>query len=119
MLDDLGIDPLGVSLDSLLIGAPPDAIPAIAQVISCSRRPLRRGRQDRAGGPVGRPRHGRPQETDFTPRFRESAYTPLKKVVDRRGAGDVEAMQARVEAAALAAIEKKERVKARLAARRR
>ena len=57
------------------------------------------------------------RETDFTPRFRESAYTPLKKVVDKR-TGDVAAMQAKVETAALAAIEKKERVKARLAARR-
>lgn len=116
MLDELGIDPLGVSLDSLLIGAPPDAIPAIAGVI-------------RAAGvrcaEVGRVETGVPsavlvtdgRETDFTPRFRESAYTPLKKVVDKR-TGDVAAMQAKVETAALAAIEKKERVKARLAARR-
>lgn len=115
MLDSLGIDPLGVSLDSLLIGAPPDAIAGIAGVI-------------RAAGVrcavVGRVEAGTPsavlvtegREADFTPRFRESAYTPLKKVVDTR-TGDVPAMKAKVEAAAQAAIEKKERVKARLAAR--
>ncbi|MEN6519142.1 MAG: AIR synthase-related protein [Methanospirillum sp.] len=116
MLDELGIDPLGVSLDSLLIGAPPDAIPAIAEVV--------RGAGVRCAE-VGRVEAGAPaavlvtggRETDFTPRFREAAYTPLKKVVDRR-TGDIAAMQARVETAALAAIEKKERVKARLAARR-
>jgi len=50
---------------------------------------------------------------DFTPRFRESAYTPVKKVVDR-GERDFDEMKAAVEAAALAAVEKKERMVARL-----
>lgn len=116
LLDRLGIDPLGVSIDSLLIGAPAEAVPAIADVI--------RGVGVRCAV-VGRAEAGAPaavlvadgREQDFTPRFRESAYTPLKKVVDTR-TGDVEAMRANVEAAATAAIEKKERVKARLAARR-
>jgi hydrogenase expression/formation protein len=116
MLDDLGIDPLGVSLDSLLIGAPPGAIPAIADVIrSAGVRCAVVGRVE--AGPPSAVLVTDGKESDFTPRFREAAYTPLKKVVDRR-TGDVAAMQAKVEAAALAAIEKKERVKARLAARR-
>ena len=116
MLDTLGIDPLGVSLDSLLVAAPPDAVPAIEQVI--------RDAGVRCAA-VGRAEAGPPSavlvtggvETDFTPRFREAAYTPLKKVVEKR-TGDVEAMRAKVEAAAAAAIAKKERVKARLAAGR-
>ncbi len=116
LLDDLGIDPLGVSLDSLLIGAPPEAVPAIAGVI--------RGAGVRCAE-IGRAEAGEPaavlvtdgREADFSPRFREAAYTPLKRVVETR-TGDVGAMRDRVEAAALAAIEKKERVKARLAARR-
>jgi hydrogenase expression/formation protein len=116
LLDDLGIDPLGVSLDSLLIGAPPGAVPAIAEVVrGAGVRCAEIGRVE--AGPASAVLVTEGRETDFTPRFREAAYTPLKKVVDRR-TGDVEAMKARVEAAALAAIEKKERVKARLAARR-
>lgn len=113
MLDALGIDPLGVSLDSLLIGAPPDAIGGIKEVIhSAGVRCAEIGRIEE--GPASAILVSGVEEHDFTPRFRESAYTPLKKVVDSRR-GDFAAMQARVEAAANAAIEKKERIKARLA----
>jgi hydrogenase expression/formation protein len=48
-------------------------------------------------------------EQDFTPRFRESAYTPVKKVVDRR-VRDFGAMKEGVDRAAEAAIGKKRRV---------
>jgi hydrogenase expression/formation protein len=50
---------------------------------------------------------------DFSPRFRESAYTPVKKVVDG-DKRDFEEMKAGVERAAEAAIAKKERMLARL-----
>jgi hydrogenase expression/formation protein len=53
------------------------------------------------------------REQDFTPRFRESAYTPLKKVVDRAGR-DFDEMRAGVDRAASAAVEKKRRVLSRL-----
>jgi len=49
------------------------------------------------------------KESDFTPRFRESAYTPLKKVVDTY-MGSFEEMKEGVRIAADAAIQKKERV---------
>ena len=70
---------------------------------------------------VGRVEEGRPgsilvvdgREEDFTPRFRESAYTPVKKVVDRR-VKDFPAMKEGVDRAAEAAVEKKRRVLARL-----
>jgi hydrogenase expression/formation protein len=52
-------------------------------------------------------------ERDFSPRFRESAYTPVKKVVDRR-VKDFEGMKRGVDRAAEAAIAKKKRVLARL-----
>lgn len=54
------------------------------------------------------------KERDFTPLFRESAYTPLKKVVDAVPA-DFDAMKKRVDRAAQAAREKKERVLSHLA----
>jgi hydrogenase expression/formation protein len=116
MLDDLGIDPLGVSLDALLVAAPPAAIGAIADLIrTVGVRCAEIGRVE--AGPAEAVLVTDGVEHDFTPRFREAPYTPVKKVVDLRK-GDVEAMEARVEEAARAAIEKKERIKARLAARR-
>jgi hydrogenase expression/formation protein len=70
---------------------------------------------------VGRVEEGMPEsvlivdgrEQDFTPRFRESAYTPVKKVVDRR-VKDFETMKRGVDHAAEAALEKKRKVLARL-----
>ena len=49
------------------------------------------------------------KENDFTPRFRESAYTPVKKVVDT-SVRDFEEMKEGVLHASDAAIQKKKRV---------
>lgn len=108
MLDALEIDYLGVSLDSLLIVAPPDRVAGIRDVIAASGVRVEQ---------VGRIETGRPgaflsrdgREHDFSPRFRESAYTPVKKVVDRHPA-DLEAMKAAVAHAADMAVAKKKRV---------
>ena len=114
LLDTLGIDYLGVSLDALLVVAPPDAAPAILRVVRGCGVPMEE---------VGFVEEGRAEsvlriegeERDFSPRFRESAYTPVKKVVDRR-VMDFEPMKRGVDRAAKAAIAKKRRVLARLAA---
>jgi hydrogenase expression/formation protein len=114
LLDTLGIDYLGVSIDALLVVAPPSAAPGILRVVRGCGVPMEE---------VGRVEKGRPEsvlvvdgrEQDFTPRFRESAYTPVKKVVDRR-VKDFAAMKRGVDRAAEAAIEKKQRVLARLRA---
>lgn len=66
---------------------------------------------------IGYVEEGRPEsvlmvngeERDFTPRFRESAYTPVKKVVDS-DMRDFEEMKAGVMRASDAAIRKKQRV---------
>lgn len=112
MLDALQIDYLGVSLDALLIIAPPEVAPAISQVIRAAGV-----RIDEIGhvesGPASSVLMIDGTEHDFDPKFRESAYTPLKKVVDRPGR-DVEEMQEAVRLAATAALEKKERVLGRL-----
>jgi len=108
MLEDLKIDYLGVSLDSLLIVAPPEAAPEICAVVRSVGVKIEQ---------VGRVEAGKPEavlisqgkEQDFTPRFRESAYTPVKKVVDT-GMRDFEEMKEGVLRASEAASRKKERV---------
>jgi hydrogenase expression/formation protein len=112
MLDRLQIDYLGVSLDALLVVAPPEAADRIVRVVGDAGVPMEEIGRVEAGSPAavlvvdGR-------EQDFTPRFRESAYTPLKKVVDRAGR-DFDEMRAGVDRAASAAVEKKRRVLSRL-----
>ncbi len=108
MLEKLEIDYLGVSLDALLIVAPPDAADEICRVVKTAGVRMH---------PVGYVEAGRPEsvllidgkECDFNPRFRESAYTPVKKVADT-DTRDFEAMKEGVLHAAEAAIQKKERV---------
>ena len=108
MLENLEIDYLGVSLDALLIVAPPDAAAEICQVVKTAGVRMHE---------VGYVEPGTPEsvlimdgkECDFTPRFRESAYTPVKKVVDT-DTRNFEAMKEGVLHAAEAAMQKKERV---------
>jgi len=108
MLGKLKIDYLGVSLDALLIVAPPDAASEICTIVRALGVKIEQ---------IGRVEAGKPEavlisggkEQDFTPRFRESAYTPVKKVVDT-GMRDFEEMKEGVLKASEAAIRKKERV---------
>ncbi|HUK38948.1 MAG TPA: AIR synthase-related protein [Methanomicrobiales archaeon] len=114
LLDRLGIDYLGVSLDALLVVAPPEAAAGILRVVrGCGVAMEEVGRVEE--GAAGSVLVVDGEERDFSPRFRESAYTPVKKVVDRR-VKDFEAMKAGVDRAAEAALEKKKRVLARLRA---
>ena len=89
----LQIDYLGVSIDALLIIAPPDEAQSIAQTIRDAGV---------AVDEIGRVEEGTGAKlnidgrmTDFAPRFRESAYTPIKKAVGQdarpRCGGDDEA----------------------------
>ncbi|MHC1626596.1 MAG: AIR synthase-related protein [Methanoculleaceae archaeon] len=109
MLDHLEIDYLGVSLDALLIVLPEDEADTVCDVVRSAGVRIREIGYAESGGPE-------PVlltegiERDFSPAFRESAYTPVKKVVDTRHV-DEEEMRRKVKAAADAAIAKKERVK--------
>ena len=107
MLDRLEIDYLGVSIDALLIIAPPEEVEAISSAI-------------RAAGVeievIGRVEEGEGayldidgQLRDFSPRFREAAYTPIKKAIGQEAARDVKEMTRRVDEAAREAVEKKRR----------
>jgi hydrogenase expression/formation protein len=108
MLETLQIDYLGVSLDALLIAAPPEYAEEICRVVESSGVPMHQ---------IGFIEKGSPssvlmvdgKERDFSPRFRESAYTPVKKVVDTE-IRNFEEMKLGVLNAAEAAIKKKKRV---------
>jgi len=112
MLDELGIDYLGVSLDALLIIAPPEYAD---EILGCVRN------KGVAIDIVGEVKEGGGAELivggeirDFTPRFRESAYTPIKKLVGEKTPRNFEAMKKAVDKAAEQAVERKRRVVARL-----
>ncbi|MEN6443358.1 MAG: AIR synthase-related protein [Methanoregula sp.] len=112
MLEALRIDYLGVSLDSLLIVAPPSAAGEICRVVQATGVECRE---------VGYVEKGKPasvlmvdgKEQDFLPRFRESAYTPVKKVADT-DVRDFDEMKKGILHASDAAIAKKQRVLHRL-----
>lgn len=108
MLEKLRIDYLGVSLDALLIVAPPDSAEEICRVVRSAGVKIEQiGHVERGKSEAVLISGGK--EQDFTPRFRESAYTPVKKVVDT-SMRDFEEMKEGVLRASDAAIRKKERV---------
>ena len=112
MLDALEIDYLGVSLDALLVVTRPEDADAVIDVVASTGVTMKKiGYVTEGPGDAKLISNG--EMTDFIPRFRESAYTPVKKVVDTTP-HDFDAMKARVARAADAAVEKKERVLASL-----
>lgn len=107
MLEALKIDYLGVSIDALLIIAPPEEATAAIRAIRGSGVAIEEiGRVEKG---IGSQLHLDGRMTDFAPRFRESAYTPIKKVVGQEAHRDVAEMMRLVDAAALKAVEKKRR----------
>lgn len=105
MLEVLEIDYLGVSIDALLIIAPEDQSREIARTIRGTGVAI---------DIIGSVENGKGAElhidgvaTDFSPRFRESAYTPLKKVIGQDAKRDFSEMKERVDHAACLAIAKK------------
>ncbi|MBN2488225.1 MAG: hypothetical protein JXA98_04280 [Methanosarcinaceae archaeon] len=108
MLESLEIDYLGVSLDALLIIAPEAFADDIMRTVRNSGVLI---------DVIGRIEDGSGAEImingkqhDFTPRFRESAYTPIKKIVGEDEPRDFEEMKRAIDNAAIEAVEKKRRV---------
>ncbi|WMW23896.1 AIR synthase-related protein [Methanolobus sediminis] len=108
MLESLEIDYLGVSLDALLIIAPEEYAEDIMKTIRSADVDI---------SIIGKVVEGTGSEViidgearDFTPRFRESAYTPIKKMIGDENPRDFEEMKKAIDKAALNAIEKKRRV---------
>lgn len=108
MLETLKIDYLGVSLDALLIIAPQESAQDIMQAVKgagvaidiIGRVEKGAGSEIRINGEI----------RDFTPRFRESAYTPIKKMIGEEEPRDFIEMKNAIDRAAENAIEKKRRV---------
>lgn len=105
MLDELDIDYLGVSLDALMVISPPEVAADVLQLLR---------EHGIAADVVGRVEKGSgaqlikdDKHIDLTTKFRESAYTPIKKVVGESAGLDVSEMCARVDRAAESAVKKK------------
>ena len=113
MLDALEIDYLGVSLDALLVVTRPEDVDAVIDVVQSTGVTMKKiGYVTEGPGDAKLITNG--EMTDFIPRVRESAYTPVKKVVDTIPHDDFEEMKKRVALAGDAARDKKMRVLASL-----
>lgn len=81
MLRDLDIDPLGLSIDSLMIIAQPDAVDGIIKSLTEANVAVDIiGMVNTSGKTTIQSCDGSIRE--LIPKFREAAYTPVKKVVD-------------------------------------
>ncbi len=108
MLEKLEIDPLGVSVDSLMIIAPEEVAAEVEKVISgVGVRIAEIGQVDDSGVPRLL-KDGR--EEVLKPLFREAAYTKIKKIVGDDQPEDFQAMKEKVEKASQEAIRKKDKV---------
>jgi len=108
MLDDLQIDYMGVSTDSLLIVAPAQLEAEIKTALNGVIKVDEVGHVESGSGAEAL-RDG--ERFTITPKFRESAYTPVKKVVgEHADAREIQQMRARVDLAAARALSKKEQM---------
>ncbi len=106
MLENLNIDPLGVSVDSLMIITPEDKAEKIKKVISdVGVRIAEIGEVDDEGK-SRLVKDGK--ETELVPLFREAAYTKIKKIVGDTQPDDFQSMKDKTEQAAEEAIRKKD-----------
>ena len=108
MLDDLQIDYMGVSIDSLLIVAPAQLEAEIKTALNGVIKVDEVGHVESGSGAEAL-RDG--ERFTITPKFRESAYTPVKKVVGEHADDrEIQQMRARVDLAAARALSKKEQM---------
>lgn len=108
MLESLDIDPLGVSVDSLMIIAPEDVAEEVKKAINSVNVGIAEIGFIDDTGKSKLVRDG--VEEELKPLFREAAYTKIKKIVGDTTPDDFELMKEKVEKAALNAIKKKETV---------
>ena len=109
MLETLDIDPLGVSIDSLMIVAPEDVAKKVKNSVeSVGVKIAEIGTVDNTGIP--RMINSDGKEEILEPLFREAAYTKIKKLVGETTPEDFEIMKEKVQKAADNSIKKKERV---------
>lgn len=109
MLEKLEIDPLGVSVDSLMIIAPEEIASKVKTAISgVGVRIDEIGIVDNSG--VSKLHKVNGKEEELKPLFREAAYTKIKKVVGDIEPEDFDMMKEKVQNAANESIKKKDRI---------
>lgn len=109
MLQELDIDPLGVSTDSLMLIVPQDYVSDVKKSVSNADVLISEiGVVNDSGVPNLIRENGKCEE--LSPEFREAAYTKIKKLVGDTTPDDFELMKEEVQRAANNAISKKDRV---------
>jgi len=106
MLNRHEIDYLGVSLDSLLIICPPTIVNDIKDILKSKNVTIDEIGYVEEGDGVEIIKDGISQK--FEPKFRESAYTPIKKVVGEVKPANFEEMVEKINKSVLKAIEKRD-----------
>lgn len=109
MLEKLGIDPLGVSTDSLMLIVPPEIVDDVKNAVSSAGVDISEiGVVNTSGEPILIKEDGNSDK--LVPLFREAAYTKIKKLVGETTPEDFEIMKEKVQKASDNAIRKKEKV---------
>ncbi len=108
LLDENDVDYLGVSLDSLLVFCEEGASDSVIEELDKVGVKASVIGQTTADPAVRLVRKA--EVIEVLPRFRESAYTPIKKVVDSRKPGERAVMEERLRSAAAEALAKRRAV---------
>ncbi len=112
MLEDLEIDFMGVSIDSLMVICPPEVADDVRAAVGKAGVRIEEvgwveeSSNSEPGAYVVENRCKKP----IKPRFREAAYTPIKKLVGEETPTDFEEMRKKIDEAVKRAWEKRERV---------
>jgi len=106
MLENLNIDPLGVSVDSLMIITPEDKADQVKKAISDVGVCIAQIGEVDDKGKSRLVKNG--EETELVPLFREAAYTKIKKIVGDTQPEDFQSMKDKTARAAQEAIKKKD-----------
>lgn len=107
MLNELGIDYLGVSIDALLIIAPKNTAETIKRLLTSENITVKEVGYVEEGSSSSIILNG--EMSDLSPLFRESAYTPLKKAIGESPSKDFSSMKLKVDKAVSDSIKKKDR----------
>jgi hydrogenase expression/formation protein len=108
MLEALEIDFMGVSIDSLMVICDDETAAEVKRVVKRSGVKIEEVGFVEKGEGAHLILDG--EKRPIKPRFRESAYTPIKKVVGEEIPPDFDEMRVKVDTAVAKAIEKKRRV---------
>lgn len=109
LLERQEIDYLGVSLDALLVICPEGAVEEVKTVVRAANVGIEVVGKVEAGKGAEIMIDG--ERKEFVPKFRESAYTPVKKAVGESTKADFDVMKRKVDQAVEAAVLKRDRMR--------